>query len=171
MQVTGTLFNYYFVCHRKLWLFANGINMEHTSDLVFEGTVIHESSYAQRASRFKEIELPGIKIDFYDAKQKVVHEIKKSRKEHESHIWQLKYYIYKLEQAGIDGAMGILEYPKERKTEEIYMSQLDKERIQEIEVEIQALLNTQPCPATINHSKCKKCAYHDFCYATETDEK
>lgn len=34
---TGTHFNYYMVCHRKLWLFANGINMEHTSDLVYEG--------------------------------------------------------------------------------------------------------------------------------------
>ena len=28
MIVTGTYFNYYQLCHRKLWLFANGINME-----------------------------------------------------------------------------------------------------------------------------------------------
>ena len=31
--MTGTHFNYYQICHRKLWLFANGINMEHTFDL------------------------------------------------------------------------------------------------------------------------------------------
>ena len=29
MTPTGTHFNYYQVCKRKLWLFANGINMEH----------------------------------------------------------------------------------------------------------------------------------------------
>ena len=29
MTPTGTHFNYYHICRRKLWLFANGINMEH----------------------------------------------------------------------------------------------------------------------------------------------
>ena len=36
MEITGTLINYYLVCHRELWLFANGINMEQESDLVYE---------------------------------------------------------------------------------------------------------------------------------------
>lgn len=45
MQITGTHFNYYQICHRKLWLFANGINMEHNSHLVYEGKLIHEESY------------------------------------------------------------------------------------------------------------------------------
>ena len=34
MTPTGTHFNYYHICYRKLWLFANGINMEHVSDTV-----------------------------------------------------------------------------------------------------------------------------------------
>ena len=34
MTITGTHFNYYQLCHRKLWLFANGINMEQESELV-----------------------------------------------------------------------------------------------------------------------------------------
>ena len=34
MTPTGTHFNYYHICRRKLWLFANGINMEHVSDTV-----------------------------------------------------------------------------------------------------------------------------------------
>jgi CRISPR-associated exonuclease Cas4 len=45
MQITGTHFNYYLICHRKLRLFANGIQMEHTSDAVYEGKLIHETSY------------------------------------------------------------------------------------------------------------------------------
>ena len=48
MKITGTHFNYYQVCKRKLWLFANGITMEHTSDLVYEVKLIHEESYPQR---------------------------------------------------------------------------------------------------------------------------
>lgn len=77
-MITGTHFNYYHICHRKLWLFAKGINMEHNSDLVFEGKLIHENTYTYRSERFKEIELSGIKIDFYDPKNKIIHEIKKS---------------------------------------------------------------------------------------------
>lgn len=53
--MTGTHFNYYHVCHRKLWLFANDINMEHTSDLVFEGKLLHEESYPQRPERYEVI--------------------------------------------------------------------------------------------------------------------
>ena len=54
MIVTGTHFNYYQLCHRKLWLFANGINMEQESDLVYEGKLVHESSYPQRTSKYEE---------------------------------------------------------------------------------------------------------------------
>lgn len=34
MTITDTHFNYDQLCHRKLWLFANGINMEQESELV-----------------------------------------------------------------------------------------------------------------------------------------
>jgi CRISPR-associated exonuclease Cas4 len=155
------------VCHRKLWLFAHGINMEHSSELVYTGKIIHENTYTQRTSRFKEIELGGIKIDYYDTKNKTIHEVKKSPKERNSHLWQLKYYIYKLEQAGIMGTTGILEYPKYHKTEEVFLSAPDKTRIQEIEQEIQLIINTESCPPVINKPKCKNCSYFDFCYATE----
>ena len=72
MIVTGTHFNYYQLCHRKLWLFANGINMEQESDLVYEGKLVHESSYPQRTSKYEEVEIDGIKVDYYDAKNILV---------------------------------------------------------------------------------------------------
>ncbi|MDR1898168.1 MAG: CRISPR-associated protein Cas4, partial [Prevotellaceae bacterium] len=59
-------------------MFANGINMEHTSDLVYEGKMLHETSYPQRPERYSELEIDGIKIDYYDARNKIIHEIKKS---------------------------------------------------------------------------------------------
>ncbi len=141
--------------------------MEHTSDLVYAGKMIHENSYPQRSSRYKEIELDGIKIDFFDAVNKVIHETKKSRKEHESHLWQLKYYIYLLERAGIDGVSGILEYPKERKTEEVYLCQTDKTFIEEAQKAIKQIIESASCPDLIQSAKCKKCAYFDFCYSNE----
>jgi CRISPR-associated exonuclease Cas4 len=67
--LTATHINYYFICHTKLWLFSNGINMEHNSDLVFEGKLVHEYAYPQRSEKFQEIEIGNVKIDFYDARK------------------------------------------------------------------------------------------------------
>ena len=167
MNITGTHINYYFVCHRKLWLFANSIQMEHTHDVVSEGKLIHETSYPQRSCKYEEIAIDGIKIDFYDAKNKVIHELKKSSKLHEAHIWQLKYYIYIFEKNEINGVSGILEYPKERKTEEVYLSSIDKERIKEIEFEILEIIDSETIPEIIKMSRCKNCAYYDFCFVGE----
>ena len=94
MNPTGTHFNYYQVCKRKLWLFANGINMEQNSELVAEGKFIHENSYPKRSEKYEEVEIDGVKVDYYDAKNKVIHEIKKSNKVENAHFWQLKYYLY-----------------------------------------------------------------------------
>jgi len=73
MTINATLINLYHVCKREMWLHANGIRMEHTSDTVAEGKLIHETSYPQRAEKYTEIEIGGSKIDFYDAKNKIIH--------------------------------------------------------------------------------------------------
>jgi CRISPR-associated exonuclease Cas4 len=165
MQITGTHFNYYLLCQRKLWLFANGINMEQTSDLVYEGKLIHENSYPQRSERMEEIEIDGIKIDYFDVRRKVIHEIKKSDKIDEAHVWQLKYYIYVLEQNQISGVTGLLEYPKLRKTEEVLLTDDDRKRIVDMKEQIAQLIESDKCPETINKPRCKNCSYYDFCYA------
>ncbi len=167
MKITGTHFNYFFVCHRKLWLFANGIQMEHTSDLVYEGRLIHESSYPQRSDRYSEIEIEGIKIDYYDSKNKIIHEVKKSDKMEAAHEWQLKYYIYILKNNGIDNVRGLLEYPKLRRTEEISLSNRDINEIELCLSQITEILNSDKCPDRIKMSICKKCSYFDFCWSGE----
>ncbi len=164
MQITGTHFNYYILCHRKLWLFANGIQMEHTSDLVYEGKMIHETSYQERSERFREVEINGIKIDYYDPKLRLVHEVKKSDKYEEAHEWQLKYYLYVLEQNGVDGVTGILEYPKLRVKNEVVLSDIDREKIKDFEVEIENIVHSDECPVRKPKSKCRNCSYLDFCY-------
>lgn len=169
MEITGTLIQYYFFCHRQLWLHANDIKMEAGFNLVELGNLIQEETYNQRSKKYEQIELGSIKIDFFDVKNKIIHEVKKSSKFHETHIWQLKYYIFTFEQYGIEGVNGILEYPKERRTEEVNLSQPDKERIEELKIEIEQIIEAQQCPEVINNTKCKNCAYHDFCYSREED--
>lgn len=169
MQITGTHFNYYLICHRKLWLFSNGINMESNSDLVYEGKLLHQISYPHRSQKFQEVELDGIKIDFYDTRNKVVHEIKKSDKHEVAHEWQLKYYLYVLEQNGVLGATGLLEYPRLRKTNEVLLTTPDREAIKEMLVSIEQIICQLDCPERITKPKCKNCSYFDFCYAGENN--
>lgn len=164
MIVTGTHVAYYFTCHRKLWLFAHGINMEHTSDLVTEGKLIGETSYQQRAGKYTEVALPGGKIDFYDPKARIVHEVKKSDKVKRSHIAQVQYYLFLLEEAGIQEPTGLLEYPKLRKTEAVVLDDETRVSIAQWRSEIENIVAQEKAPLRINATICKKCSYFDFCY-------
>ena len=167
MNITATHINYYHICHRKLWLFSNGISMEHTSDIVSTGKLIHETTYPQRAEKYTEVEIGGSKIDFYDAKNKVIHEIKKSDKMEAAHEWQVKYYILLLEQNGVEGVKGLLEYPKIRETKEVTLLESDKTYLQLVIMQINEIVASENCPPRINSSICKKCSYYDFCYVDE----
>lgn len=171
MNVSGTLFNLYHVCKREMWLHANNIRFEQTSDLVYDGKLIHEESYPQRPERYEELEVDGIKIDFYDAKNKIVHEIKRSDKVEEAHEWQVKYYIYVLEQNGIDGVRGVLEYPTLRKTTPIVLNDADRIRISQIKDEIRQIISSDKCPEKELMGICRSCSYFDFCCVSEIDEE
>ncbi len=167
-MITGTHINYFYLCHRKLWLFTNGIQMEHTSDLVYQGKLIHESSYPQRSAKYEDLEINGIKIDHYDAKNKVIHEVKKSDKMEIAHEWQLKYYIYVMEKNGINGVSGMLEYPKLRKTNEVFLSVRDQNEIDEVILKIKEITGSDKCPGRLKTGLCKSCSYFDFCWAEQT---
>ena len=170
MSINGTHFNYYLICHRKHWLFANGITMESTSDLVYEGKLLHEKSYPRRSEKYQEIAIDGIKLDFYDVKNKVVHEIKKSDKHEDAHEWQVKYYLFVLEQNGILDATGILEYPKLHKIKEVFLTTADRENIAEMITKIETIIRQDYCPERLPKSRCKNCSYFDFCWSGEEEE-
>ena len=42
---TGTQVNYYFICHRKLWLFSHNMGMERESEEVAMGKFLQQKSY------------------------------------------------------------------------------------------------------------------------------
>lgn len=143
--------------------------MEHNSEIVAEGKLIDETSYPARADKYTEIEIDGVKIDFYDAAKKVVHEVKKSGSIEDAHRAQVKYYLYKLEQRGIRGGTGIIEYPKLKKrvTVEI-LSESDRVEIGKWERQATNIIHQTQCPPVIQAKICKSCSYFDFCYATES---
>ena len=70
IKITGVMFYYYFVCHRKLWYFSHGIQMEDKNENVQIGKLIDENSYSREK---KNIMIDGvINIDFIDG-YKVIH--------------------------------------------------------------------------------------------------
>lgn len=167
MNIIGTHINYYFICHRKLWLFANGITMEQTSDTVYEGKLIHENAYSQRAEKYEELEIDGCKIDFFDARNGIVHEIKKSEKMEAAHEWQVKYYLFVLAKHGVKGTSGILEYPTLRQTKAVELTENDIQEIERIKKEVEQLCESEQCPPCIHSTICKRCSYYEFCYIEE----
>jgi len=168
MNITATHINYYIVCKRKLWLFSGGINMEHTSDIVAEGKLIHETTYPQRPERYSELEIDGSVIDFYDAKNKIIHEIKKSDKMEKAHEWQVKYYIWLLKNNGVEGVNGIIEYPKLRETTKVELTDDDVVILEKMIADTEQIVNSEACPAKIDAKCCKTCSYYEFCYVNES---
>jgi len=175
MNLIATHINYYTLCRRKLWFFANGINMEHSSDTVSDGKLLHEISYPQRPERYTEVELSAIyngiglsgKIDFYDAKEKIIHEIKRSNKVEAAHEWQVKFYIWLLALNGIESAKGILEYPTLRERKEVVFTEADTDYMQQAVSEIAAIIADENCPPVIHAKICKSCSYYELCYVNE----
>jgi CRISPR-associated exonuclease Cas4 len=173
MQINATLINYYHICHRELWLHANGIRMEHNSDTVLEGKLIGETSYGERANKNREIalDLPdgrgAVKIDFYDAATRTVYETKKSDKAEAAHVAQVKFYLWALEQCGMDGATGVIEYPRLRTREMVTLSAEDRTLIETWIIDIQRIIAQDMSPSVLNKPVCKSCSYFDYCYVAD----
>ncbi len=161
LSYTGTQVNYYLVCPRKLWLFSHDVTMEHTSELVELGQLLHETSYPRER---KEIQIERIKIDF-SGKEGTIHEVKKGRSLEEAHRYQLLYYLYYLKQKGVDGIKGEIDYPKLRKRVTVALAPNDEHELEEILKNIKGvLIQTQPPPRLDKLSICKKCSYYELCY-------
>ena len=168
-MITGTHINYYFICHRKLWLFANGVSMEHTSDTVYLGKVIDESSYERKD---KKIDIDGqIVIDWLDDSTCVIHEVKKSDKMEEAHIWQVLYYLWYLKQKGIavagentKGLKGEIDYPALKQRVEVILTPEKEARMKEIIDSIQSIVSSEYPPQRIDKRFCKTCSYYELCW-------
>lgn len=161
MHITGTHISYYLICKRKLWLFAHGIQMEHTSDTVRMGKQVSEDSYEREQKEF----LIDNTISLDRVKDGVVHEVKKSNRAEFAHEAQLLYYLWILEQKGNKNLKGQLDYPLLRETKIVELTPENRQKVQEWIVEVeQEIAKDKPIPP-INKKICKKCSYYEYCYS------
>lgn len=164
-KTQGVKFNYYYVCKRKLWLFDKGISMENDNDRVLQGKIVHENSY-NRANK-KEILIDNmIRLDILE--NNYVKEVKISSKMGKSDKMQLLYYLYYLKSMGVN-KKGTINYVKEKRIEEIELTEKDELEIEDTLVHIKNILNMNKPPEIIKLPYCKKCAYYEFCYVKEEE--
>jgi CRISPR-associated exonuclease Cas4 len=150
--------------------------MEHTSDTVYDGKLLHETSYPQRNEKHSELNIEADyngsrlfgKIDFYDARQKIIHETKRSDKVEKAHEWQVKFYLWLLKLNGIENATAILEYPLLRHTDSLELTDSDIAYLERVVHEIILLKESEQCPPVINAKICKSCSYYELCYVNES---
>lgn len=165
-MISGTHISYYFHCKRHLWLFANNITMEHNSEFVDIGRFISLHTYEHQKH---EIHISNdefdISLDFFDSANKVVHEVKKSPKMEETHIWQVKFYIYVLLKSGLKNVTGEIDYPILRQKIKVDVSEKDVSEIDGLIGEIQEIIALESPPKPINKPFCKSCSYFELCYA------
>ena len=160
-EITGMMVYYYFVCKKKLWYFANQIQMEQNSELVEIGKIIDETSYKNQE---KHILIDNtINIDFIK-NNVILHEVKKTKSIEEASIWQVKYYMYYLEQKGVENIKAKIDFPLIKETKDVVLNYEDRQALQNIITNIREIINSKNPMDVIQDKKCKKCAYYDLCF-------
>lgn len=162
-NITGTAINYLYVCTRKLWFYQNHIEMEHTSEHVNLGQLLHDESYPREKRREWNID-NLVQIDFVD-KDGILHDIKSGPAMETAHIMQLCYYLYLLKQKGVTNKKGVINYPRQRRTTEV---ELTPEREQAVQSAIERVneIAALPTPPDADYIKiCKSCSYQELCWS------
>lgn len=158
--VSGTIYSYSFLCDRKVWLSYHNLSMEQESELVEIGKLIDETTYKNERHNFLIDNI--VNIDFL--KKNIVHEVKKSKKEKQMAINQIKYYLFILKNHGFENIKGKLDIPESKYTEEVILTEEDIENIKSNLERINKLLKSKNIPKPIDEKSCFKCAYFELCY-------
>lgn len=107
-----------------------------------------------------------MKLDFVEKGDRLyVHEVKKSNKMEESHLFQMYFYLDYLQDHGVD-VKGELHYPELNKKKEVELDEGKKEELECVREEIGEII-TGEMPEPKEKKICKKCAYQEFCFAEE----
>ena len=135
--------------------------MEQNSELVEIGKIIDETSYENQE---KHILIDNtINIDFIK-NGAILHEVKKTKSIEEASIWQVKYYMYYLEQKGVENVKAKIDFPLIKETKDIVLNNEDRQALQNVIENIKKIINSNIPIDVIQNKKCKKCAYYDLCY-------
>ncbi|WP_457678700.1 CRISPR-associated protein Cas4 [Thermovibrio sp.] len=160
LKTSGTKVNYYFVCKRKLWLFSRSLGFEGDSEKVSLGRLLHLYSYKKHARKGVLID-NLIAVDLIGAEE--VGEVKYSDKLSEAAMWQLLYYLFYLKRLGIE-RRGVINYPRQRKREEVELTPEKERELLKILKEIKRIEELPKPPPPKRLPYCKKCSYYEYCF-------
>jgi CRISPR-associated exonuclease Cas4 len=132
-------------------------------DLLAEGRLNQEAHY-KRAT--KELSLPGMRLDQVrrEGDRLIVSEVKKSSRFLLATRLQLGYYLWRLENEGMEASGEIL-VPSERKSETVELTPELKAEIESLVAPIEALIEDTVPPPVEKIPFCKRCAYAEFCWS------
>jgi CRISPR-associated exonuclease Cas4 len=163
-NITGVEVSYYFYCKRRCWLFAHGLQMEQTSDLVYTGKVVDDNSYAREE---KGVDIDDvINIDWIDSKTGEIHEVKKSDSVEKAHEMQVLYYIWYLKQKGVEGITGEIDYPLLKQKTTVQLTSEKENELIEALSRIKTIVQEEQPPERINKKFCKTCSYFELCWTS-----
>lgn len=178
-SITGTHLNYYFHCHRQLWLFGRNIQMEQENVNVQIGKIVSEESYlrekhewafSHQAGPLEDI-LANIKVDLIDYQTGIVHEIKKSQSFENAHEWQILFYLFTLKEMGVlkaDGTPfeGEVDYPLQKRKITVILTPEKEDQLVQIIRAVEEILLQDSVPSRLTNRKvCRTCSYYDLCWS------
>ena len=136
--------------------------MEDNSEDVQMGRLIDENSYARED---KHINIDNVvNIDFLKSKS-ILHEVKKSKKVEISAIYQVKYYLYYLQQRGAGVKKAVIDYPLLKDRVEVVLDEEDTKEIEKILLEITSICESDTVPKVLKDKRrCGQCAYFELCF-------
>lgn len=161
--IVGSLVHAYVVCQRKAWLMSRQICPDEDHVYLQIGRLIQSQSYSRER---KEVHLGHLSLDLIcrGGQNLVVAEVKKSSRALEAARMQLAFYLYELQEMGIE-AEGELLFPEERRRERLILDENLSRQVENLKIRILALICRDQAPPPEKIRFCGKCAYAEFCWA------
>ena len=162
MNLTGQDINYYYICHRKLWLYRHGVRPELENDNVQIGMHIQEKSFSRQKKEIP-IGIEGV-LDWADFADGIIHETKKGRSPHAADEAQVRYYMFVLNKNGVVVREAEIHYPLLRKTKRILWDEAAEKQTEKDINETESIISHDCPPSRLESGICRKCEYEEICY-------
>ncbi|MCK9221766.1 MAG: CRISPR-associated protein Cas4 [Limnochordia bacterium] len=162
-RIGGTVVWYYMICPRQVWFITRGIEPNQDDDLLLMGRIIDQTTYRRDKHS---VVFGDNRFDIVRQQDGalVIAEVKKSSKSIEAARLQLAHYLYELENEGFN-AKGLLQFPTERRTEEVILDERLRNQLEEAYYQIQIISKATSPPVLEKRGYCKSCAYVQWCWS------
>ena len=164
-DISGVEFQYYFICPTQLWLFSHNIIKSNEDENVRIGKKLHEIGYKREK---REKQLARSKFDIVKISNTYTIYERKKGKILNSHVNQLKFYLFILSLATNSETTGVLIAPSKRIV--VRLGDSDKIFIENAINEIRRIKSLSSPPPIVRKTICKKCGYRHFCFSGNYDK-